>query len=164
VIGELEISRAEPEELEEVVAVLSENARWLLSRGIRQWPHPFPAGRVRRLLDRGELYVARLDGEVVATLALLWSDPAFWGERPPDAGYVHALAVRRAHAGRRLGPRLLDWAEEQTAAAGREYLRLDCPSDNAVLRAYYEGQGFEPQGEAELDDLTVTLLQRRCRA
>jgi ribosomal protein S18 acetylase RimI-like enzyme len=162
--GELEIRRARPEELEEVVGVLSENARWLLSRGIRQWPDPFPAGRVEQLLERGEFYVGRLDGEIVATLALLWSDPAFWGERAPDAGYVHALAVRRAYAGRRIGPRLLDWAEAQAAAAGREYLRLDCPRENAVLRAYYEGQGFEPQGEVELDDLTVTLLQRRCRA
>ena len=162
--SELDVRRAEPEDLDDVVAILSEAARWLLSRGIRQWPDPFPAGRVSALLERGEFYVGRVEGEVVATLALLWSDPEFWGDQPPVARYVHALAVRRAYAGRGLGTSLLDWAEAETAASGREYLRLDCMSDNPVMRAYYEGQGFEPQGEADLGDFRATLFQRRCRS
>jgi protein-tyrosine phosphatase len=118
---------------------------------------------VAALVERGNFHLASLDGETVATFALLWDDPAFWGEQPPDAGYVHALAVRRAYAGRGLGERLLDWAEAQAAAAGRGYLRLDCMSDNAVLREYYERLGFEPRGEAVLDDFEATLFERRCR-
>ena len=93
----------------------------------------------------------------------LWSDPAFWGERPPDAGYVHAIAVRRAYAGRELGKRLLDWAEGRATESGREYLRLDCMTDNENLRAYYERLGFEPRGETRIDDFTATLFERRCR-
>ena len=158
------MQQAVPGELDYVVEILSECARWLLDRGIRQWPDPFPADRVARLLERGEFYLARVDGEAVATLALLWSDTTFWGERPADAAYVHALAVRRAHAGRGLGRRLVDWAGERAAEAGREYLRLDCQSENRALRAYYEQLGFEPQGEVEIDDFTATLLQRRVRA
>ena len=161
---ELEVRRARPEDLDVVVAILTEAARWLLERGIRQWPDPFPADRVEVLLRRGEFYVARLEGEVVATFALLWRDPAFWGERPPDAAYVHALAVRRAYSGRGLGRRLVEWAAEQAAAAGRQYLRLDCLSDNGALRAYYEGLGFVPQGEVEIDDFRATLFERRARA
>lgn len=83
--------------------------------------------------------------------------------RPDDAGYVHALAVRRELAGRGFGERLLEWAEERVAAAGREFLRLDCRSDNPVLQAYYERLGFERQGEARIDDFVATLYQRRCR-
>jgi ribosomal protein S18 acetylase RimI-like enzyme len=163
VSDDLEVRRAEPEELETVVGILSECARWLLGRGIRQWPDPFPAGRVAELLEGGAFHVARLDGEVVATFALLWSDPVFWGERPPDAGYVHAVAVRRAYAGQGIGRGLIDWAAEQAAAAGREYLRLDCLSENAALRAYYEGMGFAPRGEVEIDDFKATLFERPCR-
>jgi ribosomal protein S18 acetylase RimI-like enzyme len=160
---ELKVRRAEPDDLDEVVSILSEAARWLLERGIRQWPDPFPRERVAALLDRGNFYLVLVDGEAAATFALLWSDPAFWGERAPDAGYVHAIAVRRAYAGRELGERLLEWAEAQAAAAGREYLRLDCMSDNDVLQAYYERLGFEPRGEAVFDDFTATLFERRCR-
>lgn len=157
----LEVRRAEPGDLDEVVSILSEAARWLLERGIRQWPDPFPRDRVAALLDRGSFYLVLVDGKPAATFALLWSDPAFWGEQPPDAGYVHAIAVRRAYAGRGLGERLLEWAEAQAAAAGREYLRLDCMSDNDVLRAYYERLGFEPRGEAVFDDFKATLFERR---
>jgi ribosomal protein S18 acetylase RimI-like enzyme len=159
----LEVRPAEPEDLDEIVEILSEAARWLLEQGIRQWPDPFPRDRVAALLERGSFYLARLDGEPVATFALLWSDPAFWGERPPDAGYVHAIAVRRAYAGRELGKRLLDWAEGRATESGREYLRLDCVTDNENLRAYYERLGFEPRGETRIDDFTATLFERRCR-
>ena len=159
----LEVRQARDDDLETVVAILSEAARWLLERGIHQWPDPFPRDRAAALVDRGEFYLAFVDGRPAATFALLWSDPAFWGEQPPVAGYVHAIAVRREYAGQRLGERLLAWAEEQIAAAGRQFLRLDCMSDNAVLRAYYERLGFEPRGEAVFHDLAATRFERRCR-
>jgi ribosomal protein S18 acetylase RimI-like enzyme len=162
-VSEPDVRRAAPQDLDTVVAILSEAARWLLGRGIRQWPDPFPRDRAAALLERGEFYLARVDGEPAATFALLWSDPGFWGEQPPVAGYVHAIAVRRAYAGRGLGEQLLDWAEEQVAAAGREFLRLDCMSDNSVLREYYERLGFEPRGEAVFRDFTATRFERRCR-
>jgi ribosomal protein S18 acetylase RimI-like enzyme len=106
----------------------------------------------------------------VATLTLQWSDERFWGEREPDAGYVHRLAVRRSHAGQGLGYRLLDWSDEQVCARGRGVLRLDVVSDNAPLRGYYEKVGFAHQrdveGEAILRDGTrwpwqTSLYERR---
>jgi ribosomal protein S18 acetylase RimI-like enzyme len=162
-VNALEVRQAHPDDLDEVVAILSEAARWLLERGIYQWPDPFPRDRTAELVDGGEFYLALVDGEPAATFALLWSDPSFWGEQPPLAGYVHAIAVRRSYAGQRLGEKLLDWADERIAAAGREFLRLDCMSDNAVLREYYERLGFEPRGEAVFDDFTATRFERRCR-
>ena len=105
-----------------------------------------------------------VDGKPAATLALLWSDPAFWGQRPPDAVYLHELAVRRATPAAGSCDRRVEWANAQAVAAGREYLRLDCMSDNDVLRGYYEGLGFESRGEAVFDDFTATLFERRCRA
>lgn len=140
-MSDLEVRRAEPADVDVIVAILSEAARWLLGRGIRQWPHPFPRSRVEPLVCRGDFYVARIAGEPVATLALLWSDPTFWGEQPDDAGYVHALAVRRSQAGRGLGACLLDWAEAEVVANGGEFLRLDCLAENQALRRYYEVQG-----------------------
>ena len=149
------------EELEEVVAVLSEAAAWLRALGIEQWPDPFPAAWVEPSIERGETYLAR-DGDLVAgTITLRWDDPAFWGEQPPVAGYVHAIAVRREFAG--AGPALLDWADGQVCAEGRELLRLDCRTENARLRRYYEGQGFVHRGDATVADFETSLYERRCR-
>jgi ribosomal protein S18 acetylase RimI-like enzyme len=162
-MSRLEVRQARSEDIDEIVATLTEAARWLLERGIEQWPDPFPHDRVERLVGRGEFFVARLDGEPAGSLVLRWSDPSFWGERPEDAGYVHALAVRRAYAGQELGARLLEWAEARVAEAGREFLRLDCMAENAALRGYYERLGFEPCGEAPVDGFVAARYERRCR-
>ena len=39
----MRVERAAPEEVDEVVAVLSEAAAWLRTRGIEQWLDPYPA-------------------------------------------------------------------------------------------------------------------------
>jgi GNAT superfamily N-acetyltransferase len=163
-VSEPDVRCAGLADVDEIVAVLSEAARWLLSRGIRQWPDPFPRERVERLVRRGDFYLVWLGGEPATTLALHWRDPTFWGEQPDDAGYVHALAVRRAQAGRGLGARLLDWAEAEVVASGRDFLRLDCLAGNHALRRYYEGEGFEPRGEVAVDDFVAVRFERRCRA
>ena len=143
-----------------MLAVLTEAARWLRSRGIDQWPDPFPAGWVESSIARGETYLVRENGGAVAgTITLRWADPAFWGEEPPVAGYVHGIAVRRKFAG--LGARLLEWAEEQVRAAGRELLRLDCRTENVALRRYYEGHGFVHRGDTTVDDFRTSLYERR---
>ncbi len=105
--------------------------------------------------------------------ALQWEDPRFWGDDGTDgrAGYVHRLVVRRAHAGRGLGARILAWADENVRAGGRSHLRLDVVSHNAPLRRYYETAGFEHvrdvTGEWTAPDGTphtwsTSLYQRRC--
>jgi len=156
----VKVEQALPEEVEDVVAVLSEAAAWLCSRGIEQWPHPFPAEWVEPSIERGETYLARVEGAVAGTITLRWEDPAFWGEQPPVAGYVHAIAVRRAFAG--LGPKLLEWAEEQVRGSGRGLVRLDCRTDNQRLRRYYEERGFVHRRDTSVGDFRTSLYERRC--
>src|SRR2546423_1557214 len=116
-------------------------------RGDGQWPLAFPGGAVAAAIGRGEVYVAELGGDAVAAVTLLWDDPAYWGERPPDAAYVHKLAVSRACAGRRIGSAIVEWADATAAQNGRRYLRLDCLRDNPGIRTYYENLGFEHRGD-----------------
>jgi ribosomal protein S18 acetylase RimI-like enzyme len=157
----MKIDAARAEELDEVVGVLSEAAAWLRSRGIEQWPSPYPTEWVAPSIERGETYLARENGEVAGTITLRWEDPAFWGEQPPVAGYVHGVAVRRKFAGR--GPELLEWAADRVREADRDRLRLDCRTDNAELRAYYEQLGFEHRGDTTVDDFRTSLYERQCR-
>ena len=112
-VGELEVVRAEPSDLDSVVSILEEVAQWIITKGIDQWPATLPGHwrqRIAESIQRKEVYLARLDGEPVGTLTLQWSDELVWGNVPDDAGYVHKLAIRRAVAGRGLGHYLLGWA------------------------------------------------------
>ena len=157
---------ARSEEVETVASLLEEATVWVGELGHEQWPFPYPREDLAAAVERGELYVAELDGEVVATVTVLADDPVYWGERPMDAHYVHKLAVRRDHAGRGFGAALVEWADAGAALAGRAFLRLDCLRDDEGIRAYYERLGFEHRGD--FDDqgrgLLLSLYERPVRA
>jgi predicted N-acetyltransferase YhbS len=148
----------------EVGALLDEATVWVRERGYEQWPLPYPRDELASAIDRGEVYVAELDGEVVATVTLLWDDPRYWGERPADAAYVHKLAVRRACAGQRIGNAIVEWADRTAATAGRDFLRLDCIGDNPGIRAYYERLGFEHRGDLVVNGRKMAIYERHVRA
>jgi GNAT superfamily N-acetyltransferase len=94
---------------------------------------------------------------------MLLDDPAYWGARPPDAFYVHKLAVRRDRAGRGIGAAVVEWANAEAAEAGREFLRLDCLGDNPRIRDYYEDLGFQHRGDLVADGRKLSLYERSVR-
>jgi predicted N-acetyltransferase YhbS len=143
-----------------VGALLDEATVWVGERGYEQWPLPFPRDELAAAVERGDVYVAELDGEVVATVTLLWDDPMYWGNGPPDAAYVHKLAVSRACAGQRIGSAIVEWADATAAAAGRQFLRLDCLGDNPRIRAYYEQLGFEHRGDLVVNERNMSIYER----
>lgn len=145
-----------------VVSIFEEAGRWLQGRGIDQWPAEV-SDRMRaylaEVIGRGEIYLARLEGQPVGTITLQWSDPRIWGEQPSDAGYVHGLAIRPAVAGRGIGRRMLEWAAAQVLAEGRSYLRLDCLATNEKLCRYYEQAGFTRHSRLAHDRWPAQLLE-----
>jgi ribosomal protein S18 acetylase RimI-like enzyme len=110
-----------------VLALLDDAATWLQARGIDQWhPGQWRRERITEAADRGEVFLARVDGSLAATVSLQWRDELFWPGAPDDAGYVHRLAVHTDWHARATGRALLEWAERSITARGRVYVRLDC--------------------------------------
>jgi GNAT superfamily N-acetyltransferase len=154
------VRRARPEDVAVVAALLDEATVWVGARGHEQWPLPFPLDELATAIGRGEVYVAEGAGETVATVTLLWEDQMYWGERPPDAAYVHKLAVRRACSGQGIGRAIVDWADKTAAKAGRQFLRLDCLGDNPGIRRYYEELGFEHRGDLVVNGRNMSIYER----
>lgn len=127
----------------EIAALLTEAAEFARAReGELRWPIPFPEEEVRAAIRQGVTHVLELDGRIAGTVNLLWEDPNFWGKRPPDAGYVHKLAVRRAWAHHGIGRRILEWTADEVRKRGRGFVRLDCPASNERLVRFYESEGY----------------------
>ncbi len=148
--GGIEVSIVRDGEGPLVAALIDEASVWLESRGLQQWPRPFPEEWLDEQLARGSAYLARDGGVPVATFTLWREDEIFWGDegRSGRAYYLHRLAVRRTHRG--LGRTLVGLAEQLTAEAGREFLRLDCVAANPGIRRYYEALGFEHRGDVDV--------------
>lgn len=161
---DLEIKTAEPTDLPLVLAILNELSAWGISKGIdMHWPESWPEDFISAKVNAGEMFLAYLDGEPVATLALQWSDEEAWGDQPPDAGYIHHLAVRRSGAGQGIGRKLLDWAADRAVKQGKRYLRLDCLASNSTLRQYYQDAGFRLVGTNNIvhDRGEVCLFEKK---
>jgi GNAT superfamily N-acetyltransferase len=158
------VRRADHEDADTVAGLLDEATVWVNELGFSQWPLPFPRDELAGAIDRGEVYVVEAeDGEAVGTVTILLDDPIYWPDSPPDALYVHKFAVRRDRAGRGIGAAIVEWANAEAAEAGRDFLRLDCLGDNAGIRDYYEGLGFEHCGDLVLDGLNMSLYERPVR-
>lgn len=142
---DLRIRAARPDELGTVEDLLTDASAWLASRGIDQWQFPPHRDRIMRALDRGECFLAFMDGRAVGTLQVdAFADPEFWtpDDQPDTALYVHRMAVRRDAAGAGIGAAMLDWAADRAVAAGKPWLRLDAWKDNPGLHRFYQGTGF----------------------
>ncbi|TML61430.1 MAG: GNAT family N-acetyltransferase [Actinobacteria bacterium] len=160
----MNVRRAQQEDALTVAGLLDEATVWVNDLGFSQWPLPFPRDQLAAAIDRGEVYVVESeDGDGVATVSMLPDDPEYWGDQPPDAFYVHKLAVRRDQAGRGIGAAIVEWANAEAAEAGREFLRLDCLADNPGIRDYYEDLGFEHRGDLVLDGQKMSLYERPVR-
>lgn len=164
-VGELTFRIARSDDVPQIVEILTEAAVWAKERGIeRWWAIPFPEGWVRSGVSRGEVYAVELGSQMVGTLTLAKQDRLMWGEGPPDAGYIHRLAIRRQFAHQGLGKRAVDWAAAEVRRWGRTKLRLDCLATNESLVRYYRNQGFREvgriQGNVPGEDRPSVLMER----
>ncbi len=150
------IEQAQPGDEGHIIALYEEASRWLAARGVHQWaPGALTAEHVARQIALGLWWLAREGDAVLGMYRSQSDDPEMWGEQPPDALYLHKLAVRRDRAGERIGERLIDHAAEQARIAERDWLRLDC-LDQMV--DYYARHGFVLAGSIG----HLKLMQRRC--
>lgn len=134
----------------EVQRMLSAAFHRAAALGYLQWWDPFPLAVLEDSVLRCETYVAVDRGVVLGTFALSWEDPMFWGEHPPDSGYVHRLCTNPEVARQGFGVEMLTWADMTAANRGRDWLRLDTPASNGRLRSYYETLGFRSKGEIDV--------------
>lgn len=143
-IGEIAISKAQREDLQCVLDLWLEAAKWMLTQGIEQWkPNLFTMDSVQEQYKNAELFVAKTNELVVGCFSVQWSDELIWQElNNDDAGYIHKLVVAREFKGHHIGAHLLACAEEYIKFAGKRSSRLDCKADNERLNAFYRDAGY----------------------
>lgn len=161
--SEVRIIQAQKGDIDGVLEILEEASRWLSSKGLEtQWrPSPTFRKTITDNIDRGEVYVLKDVEETVGTITLQWSDKKFWGDLPPDAGYIHKLAIKRSHSGQRLGLRLLQWAEDKARAERKRSLRLDCIASKKTIREYYQKAGFVHVRNTEAPGWKASLYEKK---
>ena len=104
-------------------------------------------------LDRGDMYVAELDGRVVAAGIInkiqvnVYLDCDWENEAPDDkVSVLHTMAVDPEARGRGIGPAFVGFYEDLSREQGCEVLRLDTNARNAAARKMYKKLGYTESG------------------
>ena len=148
-------------DLQSACEILIEVAKWLSSIGQPLWkPESLVASRIFPAPDAGIVYLATIDGKPAGTFLLQNEDPVIWSDVPRgEAYYLHKLAVRRRFANQGLARQMLDFAVNETRAAGRRFLRLDCAPRPKLCRVY-ESAGFQFHSDRIMGTFQVRRYQR----
>lgn len=163
----IRIGSANAADVGEAADILAEATAWASSHGFSSWqqgtfssPDGWGRGRLEEALRAGGLFLAWDGPAAVATVSLVPEDRLFWRDAPPDALYLHRLAVRPSHMGLGIGAEIIRWAEEQVQRQGRRHLRLDCLRDNPGIRRYYDAAGFRHRGDVEIEGIGLSLYEK----
>ena len=104
-------------------------------------------------LERGDMYVAEIGGEVVATGIInkiqvdVYSDVEWEYEAPDDkVAVLHTLAVEPDSRGKGIGRSFVKFYEDLARERGCEVLRIDTVATNAAARRMYKSLGYVERG------------------
>jgi GNAT superfamily N-acetyltransferase len=161
----IKVTRAAEADIPELVSILTQGVTYKLRHDDHSWGSGvFTEHEVMTQLAKGDTYAARIGNEIVATFELAWEDERMWGPQPPDAGYIHRLAVKDGWHGHDLGGQIIEWSAREIKRRGRQFLRLDSDERNTKLCAYYERNGFKQVGQKlipDQKDYLANLYERR---
>lgn len=165
---ELTIRRASAADAPAVLRIFDEVIAWFVSIGNEgQWgsePWSVSPERVQRITDACSLpsaWVAE-DAELGICGSIVLGDamPYVAAATRPE-NYVLLLIASRDPRVRGIGLRLMAFADEQTRAAGLNYIRVDCygGGDGSLVR-FYERCGYKRLSTFDVEGWPGQLLER----
>jgi ribosomal protein S18 acetylase RimI-like enzyme len=158
----VKLTQASLADFEIIFEILSENARWLESKNIVQWPLTWLESKhfeIKESVKQGHFFHVEIDNEVAAIVELRITPEEVWGSGTAPALYIHKFAIRREYSDQGLGRKVLALIAAAGVQQGLKYLRLDCVAHNSKLRQYYRSCGFELIRVVKMAEVNLALYE-----
>lgn len=145
----IEIKVATTHDSSVIINMLKQIAKWMKDNDINQWRFLLDGGddeEIEQAISNKETYIVLKDHEIVATFTLLYKqsewDGHIWGDDISSKSlYLHRLAIIPTYMKKGIGKSILTWIQDN--AHDKEYLKLDCVTDNIKLNNFYKCNAFE---------------------
>ncbi|WP_246187587.1 GNAT family N-acetyltransferase [Ornithinibacillus caprae] len=156
----LNFRQATYEDLDHVLQLLQQAAKWLQTKNTTQWDyyiHDLDGNKAEVIesIENGTTYIVEKEGKVIASVTLEDSpnewDCDIWGDKAHDSDvvYLHRIVVHRDLKGRNIGETLMEWAKGYVKEQQKKYVRFDCLASNKGLNDYYQ-RNYELVGIASI--------------
>lgn len=163
----MNLRQANTSEFDIVFDILHENAIWLLSKGIFQWPLDWLESirsEIKSSIDSGLFFVAEIENKLAAVVEIRSAPEEIWQNDEVKALYIHKLAICRKYADSSLGRNILTLIKSQAVRQNIKCLRLDCVAHNDKLREYYESCDFKIKGIVEASEVNLALYEHQIQS
>ncbi len=162
---EIQITKAKPSDIDEVEGLYNDICDFLATKDYNPgWRKGyFPTRReALNYLEDNSLYVAKLDGRIVGSVALT-HDPNAESDRDSshcvgadysDILYIHILAVHPDQLRNGIGSAILNFSEQQGRQENAKAIHLYVYVDNYVAIKAYERNGYR-----RLDKVDIGLRE-----
>jgi len=160
--NKLEIASVNQADL--LFTILEENAKWLESKNIFQWPLNWLQSKKEEIFNsikNGQYYYIEINNEIACIVEITEISTLEWSNKHSSAIYINKLAVSRKYSGLSLGLKMLHLIKCHTIKVNKSYLRLDVAASNITLREYYESNNFSFVNEQNNGEINVALYQQK---
>lgn len=164
---EVDLKIAQKESFFEVMKILRENAEWMLSKKIEQWPLDWLESMEPEIylsVKSGNFFFAMHEERVVGVVEILSKPERIWKYDKSQAIYIHKLAIKRENSGLGVGANIISKLLSWSAKNERSCIRLDCVANNVSLRKYYERNGFKFISVKNNGLVELALYEKRINA
>lgn len=147
------IRKAEPTEIDMLLALTQACAQKMISDGIFQWDTDYPSKEAfSEDCKRQELYVLLKAKEIIGCITLsevkdLEYNLVQWLSNDGRNLYIHRLAIHPNHQHQGHAKSLMDFAESYAQENGFESIRLDTFSENKRNQRFYLARNYTKVGE-----------------
>ena len=147
------IRQSKIEDIDSLMPIFDEARGTIAALGIDQWQNGYPSREVISAdVKKEQSYLAELEGEAVATFALIddgeptydeiYSGHWITGDDSRDYVAIHRVAISVRCRGSGLSGKIIEYAASFAKKLGRSSLRIDTHKGNLVMRRMLEKNGF----------------------
>lgn len=157
----MNLTKLSIEEADVIFDILIENALWLASKNIFQWPIDWLytiKSEIHNSISLGNFYSTNND-KITAVVEIKTEPEEIWSYDKEPSIYIHKLAICRKFKNQGLGTDIINKIKEKAVTQAKAFIRLDCVASNEKLRSYYQSCGFKFKREVEMANVSFALYE-----
>ena len=150
------IRKANKTDLDDIMLMYKSCVKGMLANDIDQWDATYPNTEViTKDLEKQSYYIAEIEGEIIGGINIDKNqDKTYldidWKDKSNSFLVVHRLGVKEEFWEKKIGKKLMIFAENMVIEKGLKSIRLDTYSGNPKAMEFYRRLGYRELGSINL--------------
>ena len=150
------IRKANKIDLNNIMLMYKSCVKGMIKNGIDQWDDTYPdIETINQDLEKQSYYVAEIEGEIIGGINIDQNqDKTYleidWEDKSDSFLVVHRLAIKEEFWDKKIGKKLMIFAENMVIEKGLKSIRLDTYSGNPKAMEFYRKLGYKELGTIKL--------------